>query len=78
MLWAGGRVMRFSKAVPKTIAEIRNVGFQAFPAGQWMDAMRGTKSYPTHVRCPYRQPEKVAAWTEGYDEAQGLVMEEAE
>lgn len=44
-------------------------GFEAFPAGQWMDAMRGTKSYPSDVRCPYRNPERVAAWTKGYNAA---------
>jgi hypothetical protein len=52
-------------------------GFQAFPAGQWMDAMRGTKSYPGHVRCPFRAPARVAAWTKGYNAALAALEAEA-
>jgi hypothetical protein len=44
-------------------------GFEAFPAGRYRDARRGTKSYPDDVRCPYRAPARVAAWTKGYNAA---------
>lgn len=36
-------------------------------SGRLADAMRGTKSYPDSPRCPYRRPERVAAWMRGFD-----------
>jgi hypothetical protein len=42
-----------------------------------MDAMRGTKSYPDDVRCPYRAPARVAAWTKGYNAALAALEAEA-
>lgn len=51
-------------------------GFRAFPAGRYMDAMRGTKNFPDHPKCPYRKDNLVAAWKRGYDEALGEVLVE--
>lgn len=59
----------------KANAEARQRGFEDFPAGRWMDAQRGTKSYPNHARCPYRVPARVAAWEAGYAEAHDAVVE---
>jgi hypothetical protein len=50
-------------------------GFEAFPAGRFMDAMRGTKGFPDAVRCPYRQPDRAAAWQRGYDAAHAALHE---
>lgn len=44
-------------------------GFKDFPAGRYMDAMRGTKSYPDMPRCPFRVPAKVRVWQIGLDDA---------
>jgi hypothetical protein len=44
-------------------------GFSAFPGGRWSDALRGTKSFPNHARCPFRNPDRVAAWERGYERA---------
>jgi hypothetical protein len=46
-----------------------DAGFEAFPAGRFMDAMRGTKSYPNHPRCPFRSEPKVSCWNAGYADA---------
>lgn len=51
-------------------------GFHAFPSGQFADALRGTKGYPDHARCPYRKPERVAAWTAGYNAAHDAMIRE--
>lgn len=49
-------------------------GFEAFPGGRFADAMRGTKSHPTHARCPFKQPARMAAWEAGYNRAyDGLI-----
>ena len=50
-------------------------GFRAFPSGRYADALRGTKSFPDRVRCPFRRPERVTAWNAGYDEAHRLMNE---
>jgi hypothetical protein len=54
-------------------AEMR--GFNAFPAGRYLDALRGTKSFPAPVRCPYREPRRTAAWARGYDAAHAALVE---
>jgi hypothetical protein len=64
----------------KTRAEIQSeederAGYDAFPGGRFADAMRGTKSYPNHVRCPFRQPARVAAWEAGYNRAHDGLIE---
>lgn len=55
-------------------SEAWRAGFEAFPADRYMDAMRGVKSFPDDVRCPYRVPERVQAWTFGYNAAQAEVL----
>ena len=50
-------------------------GVTAFPAGQWMDAQRGKHGYPSHPRCPFRRPERVAAWERGYRYAYNQIMD---
>ena len=44
-------------------------GLTAFPLGAWFDAQRGKGGYPQHARCPFRRPERVAAWERGYRHA---------
>jgi hypothetical protein len=50
-------------------------GFEAFPSGRFADALRGTKSFPDHVRCPYKRPDRVAAWKRGYKRAHEAALE---
>lgn len=49
--------------------EDERAGWSAFPGGRFADAMRGTKSFPDHARCPFRQPGRVEAWERGYERA---------
>jgi hypothetical protein len=49
-------------------------GFGDFPAGRYMDAMRGTKSYPSYPRCPFRIPNKAKAWQIGFDDAMSAIL----
>jgi hypothetical protein len=59
--------------------EDERAGYDAFPGGRFADALRGTKSFPGHPRCPFKQPARVAAWEAGYDRAHlGLVEAFAE
>lgn len=53
-------------------------GWLAFPAGQFMDAMRGTKRYPMDVRCPFSRPERAAAWRDGYAAAHASMFDDEE
>lgn len=55
--------------------EDERAGYEAFPGGRFADAMRGTKSFPSHARCPFKQPARVAAWEAGYDRAQASLQE---
>ena len=48
-------------------------GFKAFPAGAWMDARRGKKSFPQHARCPFRDLFRIRAWERGYAMAQDAI-----
>lgn len=57
--------------------EDEQAGFSAFPAGRWMDAARGTKGRPSHVRCTFKNPRRVAAWTRGYEAARSVCLGEA-
>jgi ribosome modulation factor len=41
-------------------------GFHAFPSVQYTDHLRGLRSYVTETRCPYKRPERRAAWERGY------------
>lgn len=53
--------------------EAEMAGFEAFPAGRYMDALRGTKGFPSPVRCPYRNAARIAAWERGYAAAHGAM-----
>lgn len=44
-------------------------GYEAFPAGRYLDALRGWKSYPDRKRCPLRSPRRATAWRSGYEQA---------
>ncbi|MGY3609893.1 MULTISPECIES: hypothetical protein [unclassified Bradyrhizobium] len=55
--------------------EDERAGYEAFPGGRFADAMRGTKSFPNHPRCPFKQPARVAAWEAGYNRAHDGLIE---
>jgi hypothetical protein len=63
------------KAEAKQAIEDEEAGYGAFPGGRFADALRGTKSFPDHVRCPFKQPARVAAWEAGYDRAHESLIE---
>lgn len=67
-----------TSTTPKTQAEQDyDAGWYAFPLTQWMDAERGLRSYPSlQIRCPFKKPERVAAWNKGFDEAHEAAMQE--
>lgn len=52
-------------------------GFAAFPGGRLADALRGTKSFPNNIRCPFKRADRVAAWQCGYDRAMQGVYDAA-
>lgn len=58
----------------QAIADER-AGREAFPGGRFADAMRGTKSFPVHARCPFKQPSRVQAWERGYNAAHDAMLE---
>ena len=64
-------VKAFQQAVQAVLdeADAYHAGFNAFPAGRWMDALRVAKCFPKHARCPFKNPERVAAWQHGYADA---------
>lgn len=71
--------LAYWRKVDKVIAQDEEAGFEAFPGGRFADAMRGTKSFPGHPRCPFKQPERAAAWERGYARAhEGLIESFAE
>jgi hypothetical protein len=55
--------------------EDERAGYAAFPGGRFADAMRGTKSFPNHARCPFKQPARVTAWEAGYERAHDSLIE---
>ncbi|MBD9635436.1 hypothetical protein IB277_03845 [Ensifer sp. ENS07] len=56
-------------AVHDDDAEYEQRGYEDFPGGRFADAMRGTKSFPSPVRNPYRNEKHHAAWARGYSRA---------
>jgi hypothetical protein len=50
-------------------------GREAFPGGRFADAMRGIKSFTGHARCPFKRPERIAAWERGYSAAHTSTIE---
>lgn len=64
--------------MPGDLSADEQTGFEAFPSGRYMDAMRGTKSYPSDVRCPFRQPNRAAAWATGYEAAKDAILDAAD
>lgn len=57
------------------LIEDERLGFEAFPGGRFADAMRGTKSFPGHPRCPFRRKDRVEAWERGYQKAHDALIE---
>jgi len=50
-------------------------GFHAFPSVQYSDMLRGLRSYVPEVRCPFKRPERKAAWERGYLRARDAIVE---
>ena len=57
-----------AERVRQQAADFR-AGWLAFPGAHWMDSRRGTKGEPDHADCPFRRPDRVAAWEQGYSAA---------
>lgn len=62
------------EAERRDAVEAEREGFDAFPAGQFADYLRGAKGSPRPVRCPYRAAHKASAWVRGYEQAHDAVL----
>jgi hypothetical protein len=69
------KVRTKSRAEIKQQIDDERAGHDAFPGGRFADALRGTKSFPDHPRCPFKRSERVRAWEAGYSHAHESLIE---
>lgn len=63
------------RRITATMDQDEQDGFDAFPGGRFADAMRGTKSFPNHIRCPFKDPNRTQAWQRGYSNAHAALID---